>query len=254
MAVKPFETDVETITVKAATLLAAQSVTGTNRVTSAKFTYDNKILNVVGTVQDILMISSMYNAYALYAKPSNVIGCTAEYKDGVGWVGCIGSFVTQTEFQAAVIPQSTTRVGFDQAWVLVNGLLQIVSTGFVLKNSAFPANNNGDVAVAGAVTRAYGRPAVPTLIDGYLRLDTFGDSTADHGLGGSNSVCDTEKSTVAFPGTGFSEAPYGKALLLRHIGSRQSSSPTADILGTQSKTCWTAQSSPGAPHASRWRT
>lgn len=103
MAIKPFETDVETVTVRAATLLAAQSVTGTNRVTAAKFTYDNKILNVVGTLQDILMINSLYNAYAMYAKPSNVIGCTAEYKDGVGWVGCLGGFVDVQEYQAAVI-------------------------------------------------------------------------------------------------------------------------------------------------------
>ena len=50
-------------------------------------------------------------------------------------------------------------------------------------------------------------------IEGYLRIATFGDSTADHGLGGNSSVCDTEKSTVAFPGTGFSEAPLWQSVV-----------------------------------------
>lgn len=128
------ETNVEVLVVKATELLSLQSIQGQPNKTTALGYYNNKILNVVGTLDLILQIESQFTAYAVYAKPSNVTGCSAEYKDGIGWVGCLGSFATTSDFQAAV--PSTSNVGFDRAWALIAGLAQVVSTGFVLKNSS----------------------------------------------------------------------------------------------------------------------
>lgn len=176
---KKTETNVETITVKANELVGLQSVSGPNKTTSLGY-YDNKILNVVGTLDAILRINASFTAYKLYAKPSNVIGCSAEYEEGIGWVGCLGSFATELAFRTAV--PTTSAVGFDQAWVLVNGLLQIISTGFVLKNSALPTNDSGSildaegrpVGLPSAITGAY--PSIASM-EGIVSLWDFDEDT-----------------------------------------------------------------------------
>lgn len=100
MTTRPvLQTEVETLTVRASKLLAEQSVSGQNRITAAKFTYDNKILNLIGTLEQILLVESGFTAYAIYAKPSNVIGCTAEFKEGIGWLGCLGNFTSLAVLQ-----------------------------------------------------------------------------------------------------------------------------------------------------------
>lgn len=72
---------------------------------------------------------------------------------------------------------------------------------------------SGDLPFTSGVKRINGLPIVPQSVDGYLRIATFGDSTADHGLGGNNSVCDTEKAYVAFPGSGYVESPLWQSVV-----------------------------------------
>lgn len=63
------------------------------------------------------------------------------------------------------------------------------------------------------ITRVGSLPVVPMTIYDYLRIATWGDSTADCGLGGNNSVCDIETASVAFPGSGYSESPLWQSVV-----------------------------------------
>jgi hypothetical protein len=96
------------------------TTTGTGNV------YNNQIVFVVGTLGSILQVQGIASAYSVHARPADVVGCTAEYSPGVGWVGCLGIFATAALFNAYI--PTTTNLG-PGAWILVGN----ASTGTAMQ-------------------------------------------------------------------------------------------------------------------------
>jgi hypothetical protein len=78
--------------------------------------YDNQIVFVVGTLGNVLQVQGVAGAYSVHARPGDVVGCTAQYSPGVGWVGCLGIFANTAAFNAYI--PSTVNLG-PGAWILV---------------------------------------------------------------------------------------------------------------------------------------
>ena len=105
------------VVVEAKMLLPTQTTTLRTVSTRLNSTvYENQIVDVTGTMSEILNLQGIHVAYSVHAKPSDVRGCTAEYVSGRGWIGCLGQFLTDADFNNSIT--STTNVGTG-AWVLV---------------------------------------------------------------------------------------------------------------------------------------
>lgn len=108
---------VQRVVVDVQTLLSLQNPRLSGRsVGQAQNNYINQIIDVVGTLGEILSCTGVAGAYSVNAHPSDVIGCTAQYHAGKGWVGCLGLFDTDAEFSGYV--PNTVNIGA-RAYVLV---------------------------------------------------------------------------------------------------------------------------------------
>lgn len=81
------------LVVNASELLPTQAPL-TRQVTAnaTKTVYDNQIVYIVGSLEEILKVQGVPGAYSVHAKPNDIVGCTAEYVNGQGWIGCLGRF------------------------------------------------------------------------------------------------------------------------------------------------------------------
>lgn len=110
-----------------------------------------------------------------WSEPSDAFGCRIQYKAGK-WFGDFGTWASKTAL--------TTAIGGQEARIELGSRATLPS---------------GQVTWRGA---SVGWAGDPIVLDRYLRIATFGDSTADFGGPGTT---DTEKMYIAFPGSGFSE-------------------------------------------------
>lgn len=111
---KTIQNQVQRVVVAASTLLAVQDPRNTARTQTQS--YANQIVDVVGTLSEILQVQGIAGAYSVHARPVDVYGCNAEYKPGQGWLGCLAVFGSQAEFDGYV-PQITNLAS--GAWVFV---------------------------------------------------------------------------------------------------------------------------------------
>lgn len=111
--------------VSASDLIPTQNVASRPTV-QGRSTFINQIIDVVGTMAEILETKGVAGAYSVHARPSDVVGCTAEYSPGYGWIGCLGVFASDSDFSNSI--PSTVNVGA-LAWSLVGN----ATTGTAMK-------------------------------------------------------------------------------------------------------------------------
>lgn len=118
---KTVENNVETVVARAVDLLPTQASNIRGTASASRVTYTNKIVYVTGTLAEVLAVQGVAGAYSVLAMPSDVQGCSAQYRQATasarpGWSGCIGVFDTDADFAAYVFDTSNLTQG---AWVLV---------------------------------------------------------------------------------------------------------------------------------------
>lgn len=122
---------------RAGELLALQQAASGARNTSVNNTmYLNDIVDVTGSLADILALRGVDGAYIVQAMPIDIAGCSASYIDGFGWVGMLGNFNLLNDLQA--MPVSNLAVGKVFAKVGITSSVAsycYMSAGWVLESS-----------------------------------------------------------------------------------------------------------------------